>query len=295
MAVMQIDNALITQFSALVHVKAQQMRARLRPYIQVIPIHGENLAYDGIGDIEAQEVLGRVQPTVFSDINHLRRKLSRRRFSITLPVDSMDVAAVLLNVDGQYVSACVRAMERVFDRLVIEALGANVWTGKAMDTEVTAAADGVSTVTATSGLTYEKLLEIRQNFMDNEVGNDTPEQILMTVTGDEHTALMKETELISGDFTRNLVVDQGQIVSAVGMKIIPFAASARSPIIPVASSVRTNYAFSTRAVVVGMSKEMEISIDKRPDLIQTHQIQINWILGAVRTEGVLVQKVTTAE
>jgi hypothetical protein len=43
--------------------------------------------------------------------------------------------------------------------------------GRNFGTTVTAAADGVTTVDATGGFTYEKLLVIRANFIDGGVGN----------------------------------------------------------------------------------------------------------------------------
>lgn len=293
MAVEQIDNALVTQFSDMVHVAAQQNKARLRPYVQIKQMKGDYFAYDGLGLIEATEILGRHQPVVFSDINHLRRKISRRRFAVTLPIDASDVRGMLLNPQSEYAMACVRAMERVFDRIVVEALFATVYTGRNMDTSVSFATDGGLTVTATAGLTYEKLLEINQNFIDNEVGNDAPVTKILGISGDEHTALMKETELISGDFSRQYVVDSGEIKRANGLNLVLFAGAITNPILSVASSVRSCFALAQGGMCVGMSKEMELKIQERPDLHETTQVEIVFELGAVRTEGILVQKVTT--
>jgi hypothetical protein len=288
-----IDAALITQFSDMVHVAAQQNRARLRPYVQIKPMSGDVFAYDGIGAIEASEIIGRHQPVVFSDIEHKRRKITRRRFQVTLPIDASDVRGMLLNPQGDYASACVRAMERVFDRVVVEAMFVSVYTGRDMGTEVSFATDGGHTVTATGGMTYEDLLTINQNFIDHEVGNDVPETIVMGIAGDEHTALMKETELISGDFSRQYVVEKGKIMQAAGLQLIHFAGGVTSPILDVNSSVRDCFAMSTRAMCVGMSKEMGLKVEGRSDLIETTQVQIIFDLGAVRTEGYLLQKVQT--
>jgi len=290
-----IDAALVIQFSDMVHVAAQQNKARLRPFVQIKQMSGDKFAYDGIGSVEASEIFGRHQPVVFSDIEHRRRKISRRRFQITLPIDASDVRGMLLNPQSEYAGACVRAMERVFDRIVVEAMFATVYTGRDMDTSVTFATDGGTTVTATGGLTYEKLLEINQKFMDNEVGNDVPEQIILGLSGVEHTMLMKETELISSDFTRQYVVEKGRISQAAGMQIVLFAGDVNNPILDVNSSVRDCFAMSTRAMCVGMSKEMGLKIEERSDLIETTQVQIIFELGAVRTEGILMQKVQTTD
>ncbi len=78
MAVEQIDNALVIQFSDMVHVAAQQNKARLRPHVQIKQMKGDYFAYDGLGMIEATEILGRHQPVVFSDIDHKRRRSEKR-------------------------------------------------------------------------------------------------------------------------------------------------------------------------------------------------------------------------
>ncbi len=290
-----IDKALIIQFSDMLQIKAQQIRARLRPFVRITPMTGDLFAHDGLGDVEATEVFGRIQPTVFNDIEHLRRKIRRRRFVVTLPIDDSDVRGVLINPEGEYARACILAMERVFDRVGVESLFATVNTGRDFETDVTFANDGGFTVNATAGLTYEKLLEINQNWIDADVGNDVPVTKVMGISGDEHTALMKETELISGDFSRQFVVDKGEMIMANGIAIIKFAANARNPILAVSSGTRDNFAITSRGLRYGLSKEMEISIKDRPDFVDTKQVQIVGILGAVRTEGVLVQKVQSTD
>lgn len=295
MANESIDAHLITQFSDFVHVAAQQSRARLRGAVRLKQMTGDIFAYDGLGPIEAEELIGRHQPVVFADINHNRRKISRRRFVLTLPIDESDVRGKLTDPSGDYAMACVQSMERVFDRIVVEALFASVLTGREMDTSVSFSSDGGQTVTATAGLTYEKLLEIGQNFMDKEVGNDAPEEIVFGITGDEHTALMKELELVSGDFSRQFAIDKGRMIMAAGLQLIAFGGTVANPIINVSSGTRDCFAMSKRGMCVGMSKEFSIKLEDRPDLYETKQVKIVFDLGAVRTEGVLVQKVTTTD
>jgi len=295
MAVPEIDNAQVIEFSAQVHEAAQQGKARLRPYVMIKPMSGDIFAYDGLGQVEAAEITTRHTPIVFSDISHNRRKISRRRYALTLPIDASDVRGMLLSPQSGYAMACAKAMERVFDRVVVEALFASVYTGRDFGTTVTYAADGVQTVTATTGLNYEKLLEINQNFIDKEVGNDVPVAKIMGITGDEHTALMKENELVNGDYSRQYVVDAGEIVKANGITLVKFAGGVTTPILEVSGGVRNCFCMAQNGMCVGMSKEMAISIKDRPDLYETTQVEIVFELGAVRTEGVLVQLVTTTD
>lgn len=291
----QIEQAQVIQFSSAVHLAAQQMKARFAPLFQVKQLNGKSFAYDGIGSIEAQELSGRFNRVSFSDLQVIRRKIGRRRFSLTLPIDEDDASKVLINQEAEYAQACSMAMARVYDRIGVEAALATVYTGEDMDTEVSFATDGGQTVTATSGLTYEKLLEVIQNFIDADVGNDMVESFVFCITGDEHTALMKEIELTSGDYSRQYNIEKGAIQDAVGLSLIKFAANATNPVLSVSGGVRSCIAMSTRGLCYAMPKQFEIKVQDRSDLVQTKQVQVNWTLGAVRTEGVLVQKVTTTD
>lgn len=289
--VQSIDTGLITEFSDMVHQIAQQKKSRLKPYVKIKKMSGDVFAYDGLGRVEAREVQGRNVPATFDDITHSRRKISRQRFVVNLPIDSSDVRGALLNPESEYAEAIANAALRQYDRVIYNAAFADIKTGRDFETTVTAVNDGVLTVDATAGLTYEKLLEIRQNFYDNDVGVDDNEQLYFTHTGAEHTAMMGEVELTSGDFSREFVVDKGRIAMALGMTLIPFAANVSAPVIPVAGGERALLAASDRGICLGISKEMGIKIQERNDMIETTQVQVVFEVGAVRTEGALVQKV----
>lgn len=289
----EIDAALVTQFSDMVHVRAQQNKSRLRPYFQIRKMTGDVWAYDGLGIVEASEQNARIAPVVFNSIEHNRRKISRRRFVVTLPLDSSDVRAVLTNPQNDYAGACTRAIERVYDRVCIECAFAAVLTGRDMTTSVTAASDGVLTVDATGGLTYEKLIEIRRRFHNNEVGNDLAERFVFLISADEESAMMQETALINSLYSQQFVVDKGEITRAVGFELVKYGASVTNPLLTVSAGTRNCIAASERGIVVGMSVDLSLKIQERPDYVETTQIQAIIQLGAVRTEGVLVQQVNT--
>lgn len=290
--VMSIDNALITEFSDMVHHEAQQTESLLSPYVITKQMTGDVFAYDGLGSVEAREIMGRVVKVTFDDIQHTRRKIARRRFAVVLPVDSSDVRGALLDVNSQYAKECSMAMMRKRDQVIADAAFADVLTGRDFSTTVTAAADGVLTIDATAGLTYEKLLAIDENFINNAVGFDPQNsRKFLTVTGGEHTDLMGEIELISGDYTRQFAVEKGQLTNALGYDIIKFPANVPAPILTVSGAERFLIAATQKAFCVGVSKEMSINIINRPDYHEVTQVEVIMEIGAVRTEGALIQKV----
>lgn len=293
MGVQSIDKATITQFSDIIQVEQQQIQAKLRPFVRVKPMIGKKLAFEGLGIVEATEASGRITPTVFNDIDHLRRLITGRRFVVTLPIDDMDVRQVLINPEGEYAKASIAAMERVFDDVGVEALFADVKTGADFETTVTYTNDGGLDVDATAGLTYAKLLEMQENWINRSVGDFSNSVKIFGITGKEHTALMQEAELTSGDFSRQFVVDKGEMQFAAGFLLLKFAANAPNPIIPTGATERDNFAMTEQSLCYGLSKEMSITIKDRPEFVDVKQLQITGILGAVRTEGKLVQKVRT--
>lgn len=291
----QIDNALVIQFSNDVHVKAQQLKSRLRPYAQEKMVSGQDYYYDDIGSLEAVEIVSRHQKTAGQDITHGRRKIRMREFRATIYLDKKDKLETLIDPQMQYSAAVARALYRKADQVLSESAFADVSTGKDASTVISFATDGGATVTATAGATYEKLLELQQGFIDDDIGVDFEEKLYLTITGDEHTDLMSEVELTSGDFSRQMAVDKGRMVTAAGFDLIHFGANASTPILPVAAGIRSCIAGSTRGLCLGVSQELSIEVDKRPDLNNLTQVQASMMMGAVRTEGKLIKKFTTTD
>ena len=289
-----IQELLVTQFSAKIHAEAQQVKARTKRIVKIVPMNAEKMAYDGLGTVEANEIVGRNQPIQFSSIEHKRRKIVSRRFAVTLPLDATDAERALVDQKGEYAKACVMGLERKFDRVTIETAFATVYTGQEFATAVTAANDGVLTVDATSGLTFDKIAEIKQKFANNEVGTEIPENIYLLFSGDEQTDIIKETKFTSSEYTKQTVVDKGKVTEVMGIETILFGASVKNPILPLnASSKRRCVAMSDRAIQVGMQREVSVKIQPRNELYNTEQIVVTGVWGAVRTEGVLVMEVTT--
>lgn len=290
----QISTWYSTMFSSMMHVKAQQRHSRLRSMCK--PISDKNAEegyYDGIGLVEARTVTERQAPSTFDSIEHFRRKITKEEFVVTLPIAQRDVESVLTDPQGAYAEACINALERKIDLIIYQAMFADVYTGKTGSTQVTAAADGVLTVNATAGLTLAKLLEIKQNFIDNEVVNEDNPRILYGIAGSEHTALLSLATLTSGDYSRQMSLENGEIQKAVGMELIKFGANTAQPVLNVSGGVRTSFAMTYGSIALWVSRDWQVTVKDRPDLINTMQVQATGVVGALRTEGKLIQKVTT--
>jgi hypothetical protein len=288
---MSWDTIQITEFNAALDVQEQQMTSRLLPFAKRVGINGDNFAYDGLTEVQSYRANGRNPDIQPSQITFTRRKLSRERVVVTLEVDQRDVRGMLTDPKGDLARLCIAAIERETDRIIYDALFATVYTGRNFGTSVSYTTDGVLSVDATAAFTYEKLLEIRANFIDNEVGNVGMTPIVIGISGDEHTDLMSEIELTSGDYTSQYVIEKGAITSALGMGLIAFGAGVTDPILETVGGERISFALAQNGIVLGISLERKVEVKDNPLKIETAIINVIKELGAVRTQGVRIQRV----
>ena len=288
---MSWDTVQITEFNAALDVQEQQMTSRLLPFAKRIGISGDNFAYDGLTEVQSYRANGRNPDIQPSQVTFTRRKLSRERVVVTLEVDQRDVRGMLTDPKGDLARLCIAAIERETDRIIYDALFATVYTGRNFGTSVSYTTDGVLSVDATAAFTYEKLLEIRANFIDNEVGNVGMTPIVIGISGDEHTDLMSEIELTSGDYTSQYVIEKGAITSALGMGLIAFGAGVTDPILETVGGERISFALAQNGVVLGISLERKVEVKDNPLKVETAIINVIKELGAVRTQGVRIQRV----
>lgn len=301
-----IDQALVIQFGEMVHLLAQQMGSRMKGRVEEMPVRGNKFTYERLDQVNAIEVTTRHAATIAQDITHSRRGGTMRDFRTTLLLDQFDELQVLIDPAADYARAVARAMMRQYDRLCLEAALGTVNTGRNLDVPITAAADGVVTVSANaSGLTFDKLVEIQRNFVNSEVGLDLEEELFLAITGEQHADLLKEVELTSRDYTNannasmlgETVIDRGRIAKACGINLIVFGAAAniQNPLLSKSGNIRNCVAFAKSGLCVGMNKDISIRVDNRPDLNNAQQVQASLFMDAIRTEGVKVQKVECQE
>jgi hypothetical protein len=283
-------------FSSRVHHKAGQTKSRMEKYSEKKMIKGDRWFYNSISGIEANESTSRYKKVVFSDIDHQVRQFRRRKFTVHLPVDEEDLERVLTDPKSEYIKQGVAALNRKKDQILREAALADVVIGKESTSTLSFAADGGLTVDMTAGATYDKLLEVNQNYIDAEVINEDDEEqrIFLPINGKTHTQLMKETNLTSGDYVRELVVEGGRMQKAAGIELIKYGANptTHSSILPTNGSNQVeSFSGVSESLVLGIGHDIRVKIKDRADLEDTMQISISLTLGALRKSGELIQKV----
>ena len=292
-----INDVAANKFTDMFHLEAQQVMSKTMSYVDFrVMNNSEFFAYDRFGRVRAQEAETRSPTIEFSDTDFTRRQIAKRVFYVPVPLYEEDVNNMLADPQSPIIQACIAELNRVKDRIVTEAAIGDVKTGKGFETTVSFANDDGLTVDATAGVTYDKALELRQNFKQRDVRST---KIGFLMSEQEEESLMKETELTSGDFTRFKPVDSGSMIQGLGMDFVTFGSGPidNDPILDVTSSIRSNIAIArtdtSSGVVMGISKDITVQVQERPDLLNTKQIVVSMSMGAVRSEGALVQKFTS--
>lgn len=288
-----ISDVLITKFSDTVFELAQQTEARLRGIVEFEQLNAEQMMFPRIGSVEVQQLVERFAEIIPADILWDNRRLTASRVGVPFFTDKWDAERMLADPNSVLAMRASQALERNLDRIIIQAITATVLTGRNGTVPVSAATDGVVTVDATGGFTYDTLLQIDENFQSYEVGADTPIRKFLLVSEQEHAKLMREGTLISGDFSKQYAVEKGSMTRALDFEIIKFGSAVPYPMLPVASNVRQCYAIAMGGIKVGMTRNWDINVQPRNDRWDTMQILASGIVGAVRMEGVRAQIINT--
>ena len=298
-----IDQAAKLNFIDSFHELAQQTESKLvkSGAITFLPSQGKTSNMARIGRIELVEVDTRNPDKAFGDYALDNRQFTKRRFTRTVQIDAKyDINELLKDPTSDILKQLNNAKERVIDRIGISAATGAVLVGApdAAASSVSAASDGVLTVTATSGLVYTSIQAITQNFINNEVALSSVAGSTLCITGKENTSLMGEEKFINNDYISARPVEKGFMENAGTYRVQLFAVSVNggvqvtSPILPEASTTRSCVCLAPNSIAMAIEiGAMDVS--KSATKVNSYDITIDLWINAMRVEGVLVQIITT--
>lgn len=298
-----IDQAALLNFQDSFHELAQQTNSKLvgSNAVYFLPSKGKTSNMARIGRLELVEVNTRNPDKQYSDYNLDNRQFQKRRFTLTVQIDAKyDINELIKDPTSDILKQLNNAKERVIDRIAIAAATGPVLTGgpDVAPTSTSAASDGVITVSATSGVVYATVQTIVQNFINNDVPMDVWQGASFCITGKENTNLMNETNFINNFYITGKPVERSTMENAGALKIVMFAGSVNggatvtNPILPEASTTRSCVVLAPKAVAMAMELA-DLSVTKSATKVNSWDITIDFWINAMRTEGALVQIVTT--
>lgn len=278
-----IPDHFVTQFDANWSHLVQQKMSRLREFVRIDSIEGKEKVYNQLNTSAMSLITSRSGATTPTDIPTAKRYLRAQGYDTVAIFDEFD-EVLLGNVvlpTSQTVESHAAAYARTLDQILINALGGTAFTG---DGTVGVSLPGSQQIAvnfvesgsvANSGLTLDKLRQTKYILDSNEVDED--DQRVIVVSAKQLQNLLRSTQFTSRDWNDVQALVSGKIDTFLGFKFV------RTELLPVASNIRTCFAFAKSGVVLAEAGK-EVKIDIRSDLRHSLQIRTKALLGGARLE-----------
>jgi len=301
---LQIPVAYVDQFKSNILLLSQQKPAKLRGCCRMEPITGDTMYVERIGPKDAQLRGARHGATPISDADHTRRKLSMADYVVPADIiDKPDRLKMLIDPQSVYAQNQVFSLNRQIDDVIITALGGPAYGGHTGATTINnydvgecrliesdgsvEAAGSDHDATTDTPLSIAKLLTCKQLLDDAEI--DEERQRYFLTNPYNINQLLNLTEVKSADYNTVKALAQGKIDTFMGFK---FLRSTRLPADGTDTSATCCYAFAQDAIVLAVAEEPAVSIDVRPDMLNSTQVFSTLSIGATRVEGPAVVEIT---
>ena len=277
-----ITEAFKNEYNDVLMHLVQQKSSRTTDSVMVdMDFTGEAKYYDQLGQTATVTRTSRNQTTPIIDASWDKRKLVATDYLHNFVVDKVDRLSMAIDPNTGLVKSQAMAFARTKDKITYDALLGTAYSGKAGTT-----ANSISqTVTAASGLTVDKILEVKQTLDLSNVDDPMEDPRYMIVTSYEITDLLNTTEVKSSDYDTVKALAAGQIDSFCGFKFIVLPpTSVTNGIVTRTTGVNYCVAYVKSGLMFGMKSDLQTRIDERKDLNYSTQFWAEMIAGAVRLE-----------
>lgn len=277
-----ISAGFIYSYERRAEMLLQQMDSRFEPYVFLpeTAIGKKKMIVEQYGEVDALDVNVRHQAAVFTDPPHDSRWVTPRDYYINSGIDEQDVERRLTDPTGNYQKSQVAGIKRKMDDSVITAFFADAMTGEDGNTTTTFAADGGTTVlVGTTGMTIDKMRAGKTNLRAAEA-LENGDMVIMAIAAQQHDDLMSQTQLINLDYSSRPRLENDEIVSFLGTRVIDSQRLALN-----GSSDQRCPMWCKSGMALQKWKGVRVKVENRPDLVSTMQVKTLATFDSTRTQG----------
>lgn len=277
----------VEQFSANVHMLAEQRMSRLRGTVNVENVTGESFAIERIGGIDAPNKITNLHgDTPLNNTPHTRRWGFISDYDVADLIDKQSRVKLLINPDSAYTLRHAGTMGRGVDDAIIAALGGSVAEGKT-GTTTTALPAAQKIASGSTGLTIAKLQNAKKLLDAAEVDEFIPR--FFVATSNQISDLLSDDKITSQDFNTVKALVRGEVDQYMGFTFV------RSERLVKSSTTRYCYAYASLGITLGIAMEPNSVVAPRPDKRMSQQIYTSGSWGATRVEDAMVVEVACTE
>lgn len=288
-------------YDAAILSVAQQTQPRFSGRIPAIDLATGEHYIDGVGVLNAYKDNDINSIPKYQDASMFRRKVTTNKFYINVKLDRRSMLQNMMNgtLENMLKTAAVSAFNREYDKVALAAASATVYYGNAGGSTISAANDGVATIAATAGWTYDIFRSIISSLAAKEVGLEAGEKITLAVSEQEQSQWLDQVEFIQDYYAAKLPGTRNfaGFSSIMGMDTATFGSNpdGYDAMLAVAAGVRTNILVAGDGLMFarfngGLSVEL---IDLKETTNDSVAIRCSAEVGAVRMFGNKVKLITS--
>lgn len=300
-----ITDAFVQQFTAAIHLVAQQEKSRLADCVQVDMMTGEAAYFEQLGATAARKVEARHSDSPMMNSQHLRRRLVPYDYDWGDMIDKLDKLKMLADPTSAYVMASAAAMNRGKDDEIIAAFFGTAYTGHSGGTAVvwpngnseSSPAQPPGTVvavnswaygtgTGNAGLTISKLIEASVALDAAEGDENEPRYI--AIKAKHKGQLLATTEVTHADYNTVKALVDGKVNSFMGFE---FRHSER--LLIDSNGYDRVPAWRKSGMGLGIVKDISGRVAERPDKRFAWYVYTDMSIGASRLEEPKVVEIKT--
>ena len=283
-----VPESYVEQFSANVHMLAEQKFSRLRNTVREEPVTGESFAVERVGGIDKpNEVTTLHGDTPLNNTPHSRRWGFIADKDVADLIDKQSRVRLLIDPGSIYTRRHAATMGRGIDDTIIAALVGSAAQGKTGTTTVALPA-GQKIASGSTGMTVAKLIQANELLDAAGVAEFIPR--FFAISARQLRDLLEDDKISSNDYNTVKALVRGELDTYLGFT---FVRTERLPIIT--GTTRACIAWALDGCTIGFGASPNTVVAPRPDKRMSMQVYTSGSWGAVRVEDEMVVEVAAAE
>jgi len=275
-------------------------------------ISAEDKAFDMMDEFSLQEKTGRNSKTPTLDPSSQRRWVETTPYHNSVRYDKDDDLSIKLSLEGEFVTAFKRAVNRKKDDIILAAFEAATISGRRAGSTITWASQGGNTKytgkdtgrtiaydcssgncsASDTGMTTEKIQLALEYFANNDVEEDIP--IWCAISPREATNLFGQEEYVNVDYNDSKPLTRGRLLGnwmGVNWISTPKITLGSSNDVDGDANVYECWCWAQDGIVLGVADELTIAIDRLPEHSYCQQVYVHMNMGAMRFDEDKVIKI----
>lgn len=277
-----VDKVFVSTFESNLRHLAQQKPSRLRGHVTERGLNSEEHNWERLGSAEAQVKSTRLQATPVQDWPWSRRVSVPTTYDVGDSTEQEDVVQMIIDPNSNLTMSQGFAMKRAYDDEIIAAATGTALDGDGNNNAFPTAQKvfGSSEDTYDEPLDFDKVTQVTEIFMNNDIEPDVPK--VMVIGPTQARKLLHLTEATSGDYvSAKALSEKGYVDNWMGYTWL-VSTRLNHPTAP--GTDIDCFACTRQAIGLMVDRDVTSRVAEDPSISFAWRIYSFMTIGAVRVE-----------